>query len=135
MGFSLVGPRLMFQKALKELQKGKRMQLRNEVLWETDEYRLGPCGGCCPYAFPCCCCAQPPAHYRLNHYKLSVSDVDVACPMCAQCCGYAFSTNNIDLHNVDDVDTTALRPGCCKGMGSVIVTTPDETKHLMVPPD
>lgn len=120
-GFDKVGPRLEFQASLHSLQRGHRMKLRNEVLWEADEYRLGPCYGCCPYAFPCCCCAQPPAHYRLNNYKLSLSFVDVSCPMFAHCFGFAFTTNNIDLDSVTDIDTHAIQPGCFKGIGTIIV--------------
>jgi len=137
MGFCLVGPRLLFQQALTEIKKGLRMQQRNEILWEEDEYRLGPCGGCLPYGAPCCCCAQPPAHYKLNHYKLSLSIADVNCPMCAQCCGYSFATNDVDLDNISDVDTIATKPGCCYGMGMVVVSTKggEETHHLNVHPD
>jgi len=121
MGFALVGPRLKFQKALREIQKGERQRKRKEILWEADQLRHGPCGGCLPFGFPCCCCAQPPAHYRLSAYKLSVSEANVQCPMCAQCCGYTFATNNIDLHDVQDVDTVAEQPGCCHGMAFVTV--------------
>merc|ERR1712166_1631188 len=78
-GFGLVGPRMQFQKELQEIQRGARMKQRNEVLWEADEERMGPCGGCCPFGFPFCCWAQPPAHYKLSNMKLSISEADVSC--------------------------------------------------------
>jgi len=139
MGFSLVGPRLLFGKALRKVQKGLRMQQRNQVLWQAEENRLGPWGGCLPYAFPFCCCAQPPASYKLNAYKLSLTTLDASCPLCAQCCGYSFSTSNIDLTNIEDVDVIATEPCCSYGMGVVVISCKHsagaESYHFYVHPE
>jgi len=135
-GFSLVGPRMLFQTELRDIQRGARMKQRNEIIWQADEDRMGPCGGCCPFGFPFCCWAQPPAHYKLNHYKLSIMEADVnCCGCCAQCCGYKFKTNNIDLDKIVDVKTSAEKPACCKGIGIITVQDGDGNHDLRVNPE
>eukprot|EP00658_Telonema_sp_P-2_P036993 TRINITY_DN26654_c0_g1_i2.p1 TRINITY_DN26654_c0_g1~~TRINITY_DN26654_c0_g1_i2.p1 ORF type:complete len:247 (-),score=45.10 TRINITY_DN26654_c0_g1_i2:170-910(-) len=136
MGFSKVGQRLRFERALKELQRGARTIARNEVLWEGSEHRLGPCGGCLPFGFPCCCCSQPPASYKMNHYKLSVSVAENNCPCLGACLGYSYVTNNIDLDHINDVDQIAEKPPCCTGVGIIMVHEKEGGQHnLYVEPN
>ena len=77
---------------------------------------------------------------------------DVSCGgCCAQCCGYKFHTNNIDLDKivvstlaansasieclVQDVDTIAEKPACCKGIGIIIVQDGDGNHEMLVKPE
>eukprot|EP00656_Telonema_subtile_P058069 TRINITY_DN9715_c0_g1_i2.p1 TRINITY_DN9715_c0_g1~~TRINITY_DN9715_c0_g1_i2.p1 ORF type:complete len:235 (+),score=49.81 TRINITY_DN9715_c0_g1_i2:36-740(+) len=134
MGFDLIGPRIAFLNALKGIQKAERMKQRNEILWEGEEVRLGPCGGCCPFGFPCCCFTQPAAYYKLNHYKVSISEADhncAVCPCLSSICGYTFKTDNVDLDQIQDVDTRADQPGCCKGLGYISLTQENGNKYEM----
>ena len=132
-GFELVGPRIEFQQALKHIQRGARMAQRNEVLWEADELRLGPCGGVLPWYFPCCCVAQPPAHYKLNHYKLQLSEAVVPCGGLCACLGYSLQTDNLELSELEDIDVQITHPTCGYGEGIITVTTKEGlSRHLKV---
>ena len=132
-GFNMVGPRLLFQNALRNIQRGARMARRNEVIWEGEQLRLGPCGGLLPFGCPCCCIAQPPAHYKLNHYKLQISEAVVPCGGLCACFGYAIETDNMELAELEDIDVQITQPNCAYGEGIITITAKDgRSRHLIV---
>jgi len=108
MGIDVVGDRLRFKLCLKELSRAHRFHKRVEALWQGVEqlffsdFERGcfTCGGLCPI---------DPSTYKLTTNHLKVHRVQpVRCGPVPLCCfGVSYTSNNIDLSKVDDVDVVS----------------------------
>ncbi len=104
-GINIVGDRLLFKMCLKEMSRKHRFHKRIESLWEGEEKLFFSdcekscftCGGFCPV---------DPGHYKLTTNHLKVKRMKpVRCGPIPLCCfGVTYTSNNIDLSKVDDVD-------------------------------
>lgn len=137
MGMTIVGDRLRFKRSLKELARRERFHKRIAALWEgqerlffsTFQRNCWTLGGLCPV---------DPSTYKLTTNHLKVKRVQpVRCgPIPLTCCfGARYSSNNIDLSKVDDVDVTGVpapcmqRVFCCaRGIEKVEVESRFENK-------
>jgi len=114
MGITIVGDRLLFQRSLKELARRERFHKRIESIWEGEErVFFSTCGqrfwtlfGFCPV---------DPSTYKLttNHLKVKqVRPYRCGPVRMGYCCGASYTSNNIDLSKVDDVDVTGVPAPC-----------------------
>ena len=113
MGITIVGDRLQFKTCLQELARRQRYGKRLAGIWEGEEQLFfSQCeracwtmGGLCPV---------DPSVYKLTASHLKVKKVQpVRCgPVTLWCFGASYTTNNIDLSKVDDVDVTGLPAPC-----------------------
>lgn len=106
MGMTIVGDRLRLKRSLKELSRRERYHKRIAALWQGEErlffsschQQCWTVGGLCPV---------DPSTYKLTTNHLKVKRVLPArCgPIPLTCCfGATYTSNNIDLSKVDDVD-------------------------------
>ena len=114
MGITIVGDRLLFKRSLKELSRRERFHKRIESIWEGEErlffsnweQSCWTLGGLCPV---------DPSTYKLTTNHLKVKQVrPYRCgPIhMGYCCGSSYTSNNIDLSKVDDVDVTGVPAPC-----------------------
>jgi len=116
-GINIVGDRLLFKMCLKEMSRKHRFHKRIESLWEGGEKLFFSdcekscftCGGLCPV---------DPGHYKLTTNHLKVKRMKpVRCGPIPLCCfGVTYTSNNIDLSKVDDVDVTGIPAPCMQRM-------------------
>lgn len=117
MGIDVVGDRLLFKLCLKELSRNQRFHKRIESLWEGKEKLFF--SGCEQSCFTCAgLCPVDPGSYKLTTNHLRVRRVQpVRCGPIPLCCfGVTYTSNNIDLSKVDDVDVTGIPAPCVERM-------------------
>ena len=128
MGITIVGDRLTFQHAIKDLHRQSRFVKRIESLWEdTEQIFFNPYDQA---IFTMCgLCPVDPSTYKLTQNHLKVKKViPTRCGPFRLCCfGNINRSNNIDLSKVDDVDVIGIpapciqRTCCCYTSGKDIV--------------
>lgn len=113
MGVGNVGDRLAFRLGLRELSRRARFHKRIETLWQGEERIFH--SDCERFALTCFgLCPVDPSTYKLQTNHLKVKRVQpVRCGPVPLCCfGVTYSSNNIDLSKVDDVDVTGVPAPC-----------------------
>mmetsp|Transcript_3780 Transcript_3780/g.6428 ORF Transcript_3780/g.6428 Transcript_3780/m.6428 type:complete len:236 (-) Transcript_3780:306-1013(-) len=132
MGIGIVGRRMMLMTEITKLQGVERAHWRKEVIWQSDEYRPGPCNGLLPYGFPYCCesAVGLPASYKLSNSKFSSTQMikNVNLPCCA-CCGYTMSSITVDLSDFKDVDLIASTAVIGDPPGTIMISSKDGAMH------
>mmetsp|Transcript_13566 Transcript_13566/g.27101 ORF Transcript_13566/g.27101 Transcript_13566/m.27101 type:complete len:248 (-) Transcript_13566:165-908(-) len=110
MGIETVGVRVLLINEVVKIQAIARSEWRNEVVWASEMYRMGPCNGMLPFGFPCPfeSCTGRPDIYTLTNSKINImtTSKNVNIPGFG-CCGFTMRSDNIDLTTVKDVDTAA----------------------------
>jgi len=112
MGISCIGDRLRFRQIVDTLKRKSRMMNRTRCIWEGEErLYFAPVMECiCTGAG---CYPADPSTYKLmpNYVKIrSVHPVRIG-PIRLCCCN-EYSTNNVDLTNVADVDVNGIAAPC-----------------------
>ena len=112
MGITCVGDRLRFRAHLNALKRKARAETRRRAIWEGKERiyfsdcetLIMTCGGCCP---------DDPSTYKLtsSHLKVKVVEPARIGPL-KLCCCHEYSTNNIDLTHIADVDVVGIPSPC-----------------------
>lgn len=112
MGVKIVGDRCRFRHLLKALGRKARSVQRNKLIWGGAErvffgkldWCVGTCVGLCPV---------DPSTYKLTNNHLRIRTVEpVRVGPIRLCCCAKYSTNNIDLTHVDDLDTEGVPAPC-----------------------
>mmetsp|Transcript_19405 Transcript_19405/g.41449 ORF Transcript_19405/g.41449 Transcript_19405/m.41449 type:complete len:236 (+) Transcript_19405:121-828(+) len=127
MGIDVVGDRLMFRHYLQQLSRHDRFHSRIKSLWEAEERLFySDCDRAC--ATCCGLCPIDPSTYKLTTSHLRVNRVvHTRCGPVRLCCfGATYTSNNIDLSKVDDVDVLGtpapcLQRVCCCANGKDVV--------------
>mmetsp|Transcript_8703 Transcript_8703/g.10973 ORF Transcript_8703/g.10973 Transcript_8703/m.10973 type:complete len:150 (+) Transcript_8703:74-523(+) len=90
---------------------------RNAVLWSGQQIRYSTVGG--QLMGTCCfCCPDDQVNYKLVGNKLRIIDIHKGgigpnfLRSCQCCCGDTEETDNIDLTQVQDIDTKSAPAGC-----------------------
>lgn len=117
MGVDIVGDKLKIVKEIARLRQIALTAGRNEVKFEKEEFRPGPCGDALPFGFPCCCCNPPPEQYILYNSKLQLKLQKLENPCLGACCGSTTTKNNIPLEMIRDVDSLRIVPCVCDCCG------------------
>ena len=135
-GISMIGLRLKLLTAVQKMQSVARTEWRNSALWSGYQYRAGPCNNTLPYGFPFCCdtCTGKPDEYNATNGKVNITEMmkNVNFPGCA-CFGHEMRTTNIDLADVQEIDTSASTSLIGDPEGSIILTSNDlSTTYLLL---
>lgn len=130
MGIGIVGRRMLLMAEITKLQAYDRAIWRAEVIWQSEEYRAGPCNGVLPLGFPMCCeCAVGlPATYKLTNSKFASNHMVKNCnlPGCAFL-GYSMQGVTVDLSDFKDVDLVASTALVGDPPGTIVITSKDGT--------
>jgi hypothetical protein len=107
-GVKIVGDRCRFRNQIKSLKRKARHVQRNKLYWAGKERIFFGCAewavGTCLGLFP-----EDPSTYKLTSSHLKIRTVDpVRIGPFRLCCCAKYSTNNIDLSQVDDVDMEGI---------------------------
>lgn len=127
-GISMIGLRLKLLTAIQKTQSLARTEWRNTTLWSGYQYRAGPCNNMLWYGFPFCfdTCTGKPDEYNATNGKLNITEMkkNVNFPGCA-CFGKEMRTKNLDLADVQEIDTLASTSLLGDPEGSIILTSND----------
>ena len=114
MGLGCIGDRLRFQSIIEALKKKSRILDRGRCMWQGEERiffsdqmaALCTCGGFCPV---------DPSTYRLMSNYIKVKKVKpFRLGPIRLCCCHEYSTNNVDLKYLTNVDVIGLPASCCE---------------------
>jgi len=129
-GISMVGDRLKIMKILQTVKLAKTTQNFNEVLWEGKEDEFSCAAQMC--VSTCCgLCPSHPDKYKLMRNQLKITTTKKTCcgPIrCELCCPADYDEDNVDLSNVNDVDTKGVAPGCC----ARVLCCAQVKEHIMI---
>lgn len=135
MGIKIVGDRCRFRQQIESLRRKSRAVKRTKIMWEGQEKLFF---SCCDSCIGTCCglCPEDPSSYKVtqSHLKVRLVTPQRCGPItCVYCTTY--STNNIDLSHVDDVDMVTIPAPfmqqilCCgEGKDIIDVNTANEGK-------
>ena len=117
MGITTIGDRQQILRKIETLKKKAKLQERTGVLWEGRRLLYVTCVG---KLMGTCCylCPDDEVKYKLVGNTLSITDIHKGgCgPLmlrdCQCCCGDTESVDNIDLTQVQDIDSHSSPAGC-----------------------
>jgi len=114
MGLTIIGDRLRFQLIVENLKRKNRVIDRSRCMWEGQErvYYSDVTASICT----CCgCFPVDPSTYKLMSNYIKVKKVNpFRCGPVRMCCCNEYTTNNVDLTYLTNVDVIGIPATCCE---------------------
>lgn len=134
MGIDLIGPRAKFRKEIQKLSRATGTLNRNKLRWEAEEQLYDCCCEAILDTMGNCCVPLKPGHYRLTGAILTLTTFVYPGGRCCKCLGKKREMNNMDLHEIRDIDVETEDRACCGGHDTVTVVMQEGASYEMTLP-